>query len=134
MIWISQGRLRQSLGYVKIGWRNRDIGGTIRLFVIDVREYTISLDGIVSWRVEVALRAVLLSTDEEQLQMFLSGHYDGTREQRQVNDILRKILFEKVEQCEKVLALNWTDCIERDLVRKLWEGELNIAKTTLEIL
>jgi len=134
MIWISRGRLRQSSGYVRIGWSNRDIGGTIHLFVIDVREYTVSLDGIVSWRVEVALRAVLLSTDEETLQRFLAGQYDGTREQGQVNDILRKILVEKVELCETVLALSWTSCIEKDLVRKLWERELNIARATLEIL
>jgi hypothetical protein len=100
----------------------------------DNREYTIDVDGEVSWRIEVALRAVLLATEEEKLHKFLAGYYDGAPEQAQVNDVLRGILVGKVQQCERVLAVKWSSCVEGDLVEKLWEGELSIARKALEIL
>lgn len=135
MIWISREKSRTWWKCKKIGWTDTDIGGTALVFrLTDGSDYTINIDGDGSWRVEVALRAILLAAEEEKLQKFLEGYYDGAPEQAKVNDILRGILEVKVGQCEKVLAGKWTSCIEKDMVRTLWEGELNIARKALEVI
>jgi hypothetical protein len=104
------------------------------VFGTDGSEYTIDVEGEVSWRIEVALRAVLLAEDTEKLQKFLEGYYDGAPEQRQINDIIREILVAKVGECEGFLEGMAMSCIESDLVRRVWEAELNIARTCLELL
>jgi hypothetical protein len=92
------------------------------------------VEGEVSWRIEVALRAVLLAEDGEKLQKFLEGYYDGAPEQGQVNDVVRGILVTKVGECEGFFLGKLTSCIEKDLVWRVWEAELNIARKSLELL
>jgi hypothetical protein len=77
---------------------------------------------------------VLLAEEGEKLQKFLEGYYDGAPEQGQVNDIIRGVLIAKVGQCEYFLVEKATSCIERDLLQKVWEAELNIARRSLELL
>jgi hypothetical protein len=90
-------------------------------------EYTISRDGEVSFRIQVALRSVLVS-EESELREFMEGREDGARYQDQVDGILQEILISKIEACRVALDVEDKECIESTFIQRLWEGELHIAR------
>jgi SET domain len=96
------------------------------------REYTISMEGEISFRVQVALRSILVS--EAELREFMEGKNDGEDQKGAVDEILRRILSEKMVVCEQALALEKQDCIEADFTRRLWERELHISRIAQEQL
>jgi hypothetical protein len=91
------------------------------------------MEGEISFRIEVALRSVLVS-EEKVLREFMEGRNDGEDQAAQVDDILRKILLEKIDVCERTLEMKKEDCIEGNLIRKLWEMELHISKVAQEVI
>ena len=113
----------------------KGIGGIpFHRFLTDGWEYTISRDGEVSFRIQVALRSVLVS-EERELREFMEGREDGSRHQGQVNQILKEILTVKIKACEAALMeVKDTECIEGKFIRKLWEGELQIVRVAYDQL
>ena len=95
-------------------------------------DYTISVEGEVSFRIQVALRSI--RGDEQSLLEFVEGKNDGQEEQRYVDGLLRGILGKKVWECERALKKVGGDDIEDIIVEKLWDAELHIARETLEQL
>lgn len=113
-------------------------GGSITFFIgIDDREYTVTSDGFPSFRTEVAIMSTLIF-DEGELRKFLEGnyHYEGSKAVEEMQDILRKILNAKVEECRRFLS----EPIQRPVIeshphvmlaKKLWTAELDIATAAL---
>ena len=99
----------------------------LHVILTECREYTISMDGEVSFRIQVALRSVLVS-NVDLVREFMEGKSDGKDQQGQVDNIVRKILFEKVKACKEALAREGPECIEDEIVRKLWDAELQLAR------
>jgi len=95
-------------------------------------DYTISVEGEVSFRILVALRSI--QVDEHSLLEFMEGKNDGQEEQRYVDGLLRGILAKKVRECERALKKLGGDEIEDIIAEKLWDAELHIARETLEQL
>jgi len=93
-------------------------------------DYTISVEGEVSFRIEVALRSI--QGDEQSLLGFMDGRRDGEEEQGYVDGLLREILGKKVRECERALKKLGGNEIEDIVAEKLWDAELHIAKETLE--
>ena len=93
-------------------------------------DYTISVEGDISFRIRVALRTVRL--DEQSLFEFMEGRRDGHEEQGYVDGLLKGILRKKVEECEGALNRLCEDKVEDIIAQKLWDAELHIAKETLE--
>ena len=95
-------------------------------------DYTISVEGEVSFRIQVALRSIC--GDEESLLEFMEGKRDGVEEQGYVDSLLKGILKRKVRECERAIKKSEGDGIEEIIAEKLWDAELHIAKETLEQL
>ena len=91
------------------------------------------MEGEISFRIQVALRSILV-LEECEIRDFMTGNSDGKGEQHRVDMILRRILQEKINACERILEGERKDCIESELVRRLWEAELHIAQVALEQL
>ena len=91
------------------------------------------MEGEVSFRIQVALRSILVS-EECEVRDFMAGKSDGNREQHRVDTVVRTILQEKINACERILEERGKDCIESEFIRKLWEAELQIAQVALEQL
>jgi hypothetical protein len=91
------------------------------------------MEGEISFRIQVALRSILVS-EECEVRDFMEGKSDGNREQRRVDTILRTILQEKINACEGILEERGNDRIESEFIWKLWEAELHIAQVALEQL
>jgi len=107
------------------------------LIGIDDREYTITSDGFPSFRTEVAIMSTLIF-DEGELRKFLEGnyHYEGSKAVEEMQDILRKILNAKVEECRRFLSEPIRRLVIEShphvmLATKLWTGELDIATAAL---
>ena len=94
--------------------------------------YTISVEGEVSFRIQVALRSI--RGDEQRLLGFMEGKNDGQEEQGYVDGLLRGILGKKIRDCETALKKVGGDDIEDIIVEKLWDAELHIARETLQLL
>lgn len=95
-------------------------------------DYTISVEGEASFRVQVALRSI--RGDEQSLLEFMEGKRDGLEEQWEVDGSLKGILTRKVSECERALKKLGGDEIQDIIAEKLWDAELHIAKETLEQL
>lgn len=95
-------------------------------------DYTISVEGEVSFRIQVALRSIC--GDEQSLLEFMEGKRDGVEEQGYVDSLLKGILQRKVSECERAIKKSDGDGIEEIIAEKLWDAELHIAKETLEQL
>lgn len=97
-----------------------------------IRDYTICGDGEDSFRIQVALRSVVLDLDlrEDVLKLFVEGRDDGGEQQGDVDRILRGILVGITEVCENALE----GVFEKDIIRRLWEEDLEIAKNALHLL
>jgi hypothetical protein len=91
------------------------------------------MEGEVSFRIQVALRTVLVA-DENVLREFIEGKVDGKEQQSQVDKMLRGILKDKIDACEVALTVKWANCIESRLAQNLWEAELEIARVAYEKL
>ena len=91
------------------------------------------MEGEVSFRIQVALRSILVS-ERHQLRDFMEGRSDGKEEQSPVDMILRRILHEKINICERTLNEDWKDCVESNFIRRLWGAELRVAQVALEQL
>jgi hypothetical protein len=99
------------------------------LQIADYSDYTIAAGGEVSFRIQVALRAVILDPRKEEsiLRQFMEGTSDGNAQQREIDEMLKRLVKQKIQECENALATVQKDCIEGNIVRQLWEAELNIA-------
>lgn len=91
------------------------------------------MEGEISFRIQVALRSILVS-EEQEVRDFMAGTSDGNGEQRRVDMILERILQEKINACERVLEGRGKDCIESEFVLRLWKDELHIAQVAMEQL
>ena len=111
---------------------------------VDGSDYTITSEGFPSFRTEVAIMSTLIS-DETELRKFMEGDYiyEGSAAVEEMQDILRKILNMKVEECSRFLSepvrhpiLDPYALVGRELytARKLWTAELDIATAALKIL
>ena len=64
----------------------------------------------------------------------MEGRNDGREQQKEVDEILRRILQERVKICERTLVVIGKEhCMESDFIRRLWEVELKIARDTCEL-
>jgi hypothetical protein len=97
-----------------------------------IRDYTICSDGEDSFRIQVALRTVVLDLDlqEDVLRLFMEGRDDGGEQQGDVDRILKGILVGIAEVCENALE----GVFEKDIIRRLWEEDLEIARSALHLL
>lgn len=93
-------------------------------------EYTISNDGEVSFRIQVALR-MGIGRREVEVRGFMLGERDGREEQDEVDRALRNVLERKVVESEEFLKELKGEGDEVGIIRTLWEEELQIAKTAL---
>jgi len=93
-------------------------------------EYTVSNDGEISFRIQVALR-IGIGRREREVRGFLLGERDGREEQDEVDRALRNVLERKVVESEKFLKELKGEGNEVGIIRALWEAELQIAKTAL---
>jgi hypothetical protein len=100
--------------------------------VFNDREYTVSFDGEVSFRIQVALRAGMI--EEGDVRAFMEGKTDGKAEQVLIDMILKRILSEKVGACEDALKDFVDSSFEGRVIRDLWESELEIARRAYERL
>ena len=64
----------------------------------------------------------------------MEGKSDGTGEQDQINSILKWILSGKLGSCEEALNMSMEKSIECQIIRNLWESELEIAQRAYERL
>jgi len=88
------------------------------------------MEGEVSFRIQVALRSILVS-EEREVRDFMEGKSDGKTEQSRVDTILQRILQEKISVCERTLKAEGKDCIESNFIRRLWGAELHVAQVAL---
>jgi hypothetical protein len=106
--------------------------GFVRWFlqITDYSDYTIAADGEVSFRIQVALRAVILDPrkEESMLREFMEGRIDGNTQQHEIDELLKKILKHKIQECEKALATVQRSCIEAKTIQLLLESEMSIAQ------
>src|SRR5579859_1398658 len=128
MILTSVMRLRNLCGKSKSGWRSRGIGGMMSGCGVDGREYCVLMEGEVSFRIQVALRSILV--EEEVVRKFMEGKDDGAAQEKKVDTILRGILKMKVSACETALSTK-VDGPQANISRLLWESELEIARVAL---
>lgn len=75
---------------------------------------------------------MVLDIDEQQdiLRQFMEGKDDGIAQQREVDRILKGILTDIAKHSEVALK----DGVEKDVIKKLWEENLRIAKAALDAL
>ena len=57
----------------------------------------------------------------------MEGKSDGKDQQRQVDEIILRLLSAKMEECQRALAFEEENCVESDIERQLWGAELRIA-------
>jgi hypothetical protein len=95
---------------------------------VDGREYCVLMEGEVSFRIQVALRSILV--EEEVVRKFMEGKDDGAAQEKKVDTILRGILKKKVGACETALSTK-VDGPQANISRLLWESELEIARVAL---
>jgi hypothetical protein len=97
-----------------------------------IRDYTIGCDGECSFRIQVALRTVVMDLDvqEDVLKRYMEGTDHGGEQQGDVDRILKGILVGIAEVCEKALE----GALEKDITRRLWEEDLEVARTALHLL
>jgi ribosomal protein S3AE len=62
------------------------------------------------------------------LREFMEGRIDGKTQQHEIDEILEKILKQKIQECEKALATVQRGCIEGKIVQRLLESEMSIAQ------
>jgi GTP cyclohydrolase III len=85
-----------------------------------------------SFRIQVALRTVVIDIDKQQdiLRRFMEGKDEGIAQQRKVDRILKGILTDIAKHSEVALKVG----VGKDVIKKLWEENLRIAKAALDAL